>query len=546
MNAHDAKPKTNALPGAPAAGLRTGGFSRGLRVAAAAFLLAEIASPARGQDEKAELSTPDTAMRDVAHQSPVKLWTTAGEPTEAIPIGAAVIRSRFIRINPAALADMKQGRPLMFELFDDLTVVGIANQRRERSSKRFILAGRIGAKAGGSFSLAVNGDVLAGIMLMGELGTYRIRFHPSGLHILQQIETGKLLECTTKADRLVAFPNEPAGGAPRGGCDDGSVIDVLVVYTQAARIEAGGVAAIEAEIDLQVAFNNVSYVNSLVSTQWNLVFAWQLGPEHNNLALFQLQDRNDGIADGVHTLRDGYGADLVALVIDGFIGSAFGLLNLDPESEAFGFSLNGRQAFPLVLSHEIGHNMGCGHALGQGGGPPEGGLLFPFSNGHIFTGNSGAMFATVMAGGGLQHFSNPNVLFDGQPTGIPEGAMGHQGAENARTINLSAFTVSNWRCNDGICEGLALPSNGPDCNDNVVPDACDIALGMSLDCNLNSIPDGCEGGCTLLGDVNPDCFVNGEDIAGYVRVQLGLPPEGGENQGCANLAVATFVTILLD
>ncbi len=43
----------------------------------------------------------------------------------------------------------------------------------------------------------------------------------------------------------------------------------------------------------------------------------------------------------VHTLRDAYGADQVALVNSGSGAVANGLWNLDPESEALAFCVNG-------------------------------------------------------------------------------------------------------------------------------------------------------------------------------------------------------------
>ena len=47
-------------------------------------------------------------------------------------------------------------------------------------------------------------------------------------------------------------------------------------------------------------------------------------------------------------------------------------------------------------------------------------------------------------------------------------------------------------------------------------------------------------------------MVNGADIAGFVRAKLGLPPEGGENQACADNGgsvdedIAAFIDILLN
>lgn len=57
---------------------------------------------------------------------------------------------------------------------------------------------------------------------------------------------------------------------------------------------------------------------------------------------------------------------------------------------------------------------------------------------------------------------------------------------------------------------------------------------------------------TTFGDVNTDTLVNGADIAGFVRAKLGLPPEGGENQACADNGgsveddITDFIDILLN
>lgn len=43
-----------------------------------------------------------------------------------------------------------------------------------------------------------------------------------------------------------------------------------------------------------------------------------------------------------------------------------------------------------------------------------------------------------------------------------------------------------------------------------------------------------QAACSLSGDVNQDGVVNGLDVSGFVRAKLGSPPEGIENQACAN------------
>ncbi|MFH1416817.1 MAG: hypothetical protein ABII12_00810 [Planctomycetota bacterium] len=490
-------------------------------VAMAVLLLAVGVGPVWGQGPVATHPVTKAAARKGARQATAHLWTQADEATEIPPSSKSVVRSRWIRPDPAVLAGLRQGHRVAFDLFDDLSMTGVVTRRRERSSDQFALSGVIDARANCTFSLAFNRDALAGVILMGDAGVYRIRYKPGGLHVLEQVEQSQHFVCETGDVRLRSLPDEPAGrGARDGDCDDGSVIDVLVVYTEAARIAAGGVSAVEAEIDLMVEYNDVSYTNSLIAPQWNLVFVWQLPPGVEP-TLGELTDPDDGVADGVHNLRDAYGADQVALVNGVGGGVANGLWALEPQFEATAFCIAGMSTVPLVLSHEIGHNMGCCHAPGDGGGCDStgagGGLLFPYSNGHRFIGDSSAEWITVMAyppGWALQHFSNPNVQYDGQPTGV--SGDGPLSADNARTINLSAYTVSNWRCNDGICESLDLPSDGPDHNANGVPDDCDIALFIN-----QLLGDDPNPAYVAMYDYHEDGVLNGLDIQPFVDGLVG-------------------------
>ena len=303
----------------------------------------------------------------------------------------------------------------------------------------------------------------------------------------------------------------PAGA---GDCDDGSVIDLLVVYSREARDAAGGTANILAEIDLMVANMNEAMTNSLVEPEMHLVYVRELSTPEGQISLGNLTGRSDGIVDGVHLLRDAYGGDEVAFVKSGGGGVANGLRNLQPEQEANMFCVNGRNSMPFIIAHEVGHNLGCCHARGDGGGCPQGGgLLFPYSNGHRFFGDSGTQWRTVMAyspGVSSALYSNPLVFFDGVATGVPEGE--DDSADNTKTIDLAAFTVANFRCNDGICEGLDLPSDGDDCNDNDVPDQCEIALGLLEDTNDDGIPDTCQ----CVPDIDASGEVDFGDIIGVL------------------------------
>ena len=362
------------------------------------------------------------------------------EADVARDVPGGVIRTGPLQIDPVMLDGVQPGRRLRFELFDDAAFDAVVHNRRDLSPGRFTISGSLAGEPETRFQLAVNRGAVAGILMAGDAGVYRIRSDRAGLPVAQQIDPGVGLSC------IVLDAVGPAALPVGGPCDDGSVIDVLVVYTTAARDEAGGIAAIEAEIDLAIQFNNDAYADSEIALSWNLVHVRQLEAGADP-SLSELADPDDGVVDGVHALRDAYGADAVGCIVDGGGGVAYGLLDLNPGNPEFAFNVSGLNSMPSVLAHEIGHNLGCCHALGDGGGcPAEGGLLFPYSNGHRFFGDSGEQWRTIMAyppGSPAVRFSNPQVLFDGQPTGVPLGDDNE--AYNARTINNRAATVEGFR-----------------------------------------------------------------------------------------------------
>jgi hypothetical protein len=94
--------------------------------------------------------------------------------------------------------------------------------------------------------------------------------------------------------------------------------------------------------------------------------------------------------------------------------------------------------------------MGARHDWGHDG---TNNSPLPFNHGFVRTNPSNATVApwrTIMgvpptnpATGRIQFWSNPNVNFNGDPTGV---ATGSQPANNARTLNTTASTVANFRC----------------------------------------------------------------------------------------------------
>jgi len=80
---------------------------------------------------------------------------------------------------------------------------------------------------------------------------------------------------------------------------------------------------------------------------------------------------------------------------------------------------------------------------------------------------------------------------------------------------------------------FAPPRGSLDCNDNQVPDECDIAFSTSEDCNENGIPDECD----IAANVSLDENENGipDECEGGQRGELGGDFEDPEElmQACA-------------
>jgi hypothetical protein len=105
------------------------------------------------------------------------------------------------------------------------------------------------------------------------------------------------------------------------------------------------------------------------------------------------------------------------------------------------------------FGHELGHNMGLHHnrddAVGTG--------AYSYSYGYRWPG-----YRTVMAyapGTRILHFSNPNVLYLGNPTGVIETSP-NAAAHNALSLNNTRVTVANWRVADTPTLTVVTPNGG--------------------------------------------------------------------------------------
>lgn len=246
---------------------------------------------------------------------------------------------------------------------------------------------------------------------------------------------------------------------------DGNLVDLLVVYPTSVATDAGGAALLEADVIKAVADANLCYRNSLVNLQLRLVHITEVDYTPSGLLgtdLERLEGTTDTHLAAVHTLREQYGADLVALLApdsdSGGLASTMMHPSLDFAEQGFSVSVWDQIGAPsYTLAHEIGHNMGCLHNLEDTSDIDSGYEFKSFSYGKRWI-SSGNGYGTVMSydtepistyPNTIPYFSNPNVSFLGEPT----GNAGTK--DNAQVLNFTTAYVANFR--SAVVQGI-IPS----------------------------------------------------------------------------------------
>jgi hypothetical protein len=233
-----------------------------------------------------------------------------------------------------------------------------------------------------------------------------------------------------------------------------TVVDLLVVYTPAAKGALGGDAQIQSVIQQVVNTTNGALLRSLVPLTIRLVHSEQIaytGSGDLFVDRTRLREPADGFLDSVHALRDTWGADLVSLITDNAPnggGNADLLENLnDQQNPTRAFSamdFTSLQPSNLTMAHELGHNLGGGHERGNPTQPARG--PFTYSYGFRFTGTDGVVYHDIMSydpGLVVPYYANPSVTFAGSPTGSPIGAPDE--ADLYSTFIATAPVVAAYR-----------------------------------------------------------------------------------------------------
>ena len=375
-----------------------------------------------------------------------------------------VVRSRPVAIDRSLLnegADLATGsvvqkKSLSLNLFDNVSFIADLD-RVELNAQGATWVGTLRGIEHSQVVIVVTGDIVAGNITMPD-GRYHIRYAGDQVHEVQKIDPSLFPKDEPSTPIPVLNGPKSALDIPAADvqADDGSIIDVMVVYSATARAGAGGSAAMQALVNLGFAETNQSYQNSGVNQRIRLVHVEEVAYTETGSILDALQcitDTSDGCLDNIHALRNTYRADLVSFWVEegDYCGIANMMNTVSASFESQGFSAVSRSCATGYYSfgHELGHNMGATHDVYV----DSANTPYPYAHGYTYLA-AASPWRTIMAYNDacqdvgkyctrLQYWSNPAILHGGV-------AMGNTQADNHQALNNTAKIVANFRSSVAI------------------------------------------------------------------------------------------------
>jgi hypothetical protein len=326
-----------------------------------------------------------------------------------------------------------------------------------RGARSMVWSGR-GQLDRGNVTLTLHEGLLYG-RIESDSDVYAIRPGPNGRTLVEKINADSFApewghDAATHGHEKVPPPTggdtlqQGSSTAPNATAADGTVQIVLMsVYTPQARSAAGGTTQIQAQIQAAVDQANTAFVNSNMLARYFLAHTEEVA--YNDSGNIETDLNWVTSNSAVASLRNTYSADMVSMITNnggGYCG--IGWVQRNPGSSFAGYAFQVTWLACLsnsTLAHEHGHNMGMEHDPASAGVSPSG-ASYPWSFGHYVNG----AFRTVMSYNvcsiscpRVLHFSNPDVLYNGIPTGILDQR------DNAQTGDSTAPIVANFRAGGG-------------------------------------------------------------------------------------------------
>jgi hypothetical protein len=411
---------------------------------AAALCVAQATSPVEAQD-------PNNLFSDSVGVAAASLQEPAS-------------RSRLVRFDSSRLfaVEDRSGRAtavdrVTLNLFSDVIVTAVLDRVENGADGFRTWLGHPADDDRRLVSLTWRDGVLAGTV-QSQTASYVLRPVGNGLTRIVEVDASAAPQDGEPLTHAAIAPVRPPAVQ-----DDGSTIDVLVLFTRAVRNALGGGVNVAAWVNQQIANANSAFGGSQVVPRLRLVGvrdAEQGGSNDVDTDLDRLTATNDGYFDEIHDVRNAVKADLVHLVVASATG-ACGVAHLmqagqnDVGFGVYAFSVGVYSCdYKFTFAHELGHNMGANHAPGD---PVSATPLAAYAFGYK---DAAGGFRTLMAypceypGSGdavcprVARVSNPLSTLFGRTTGSA-------GQDNARAFNEVRATIANFRTNSpGALPGI--------------------------------------------------------------------------------------------
>jgi len=359
-----------------------------------------------------------------------------------------VIISRNINIH---IPFLKYASKINLNLFPNLHQIASCVRIEHRSDSDFTWFGSVNNSNGVNAIFSVKGQALCGNVIVNNK-TYHIEPLSPPLHRISLPDYSVFPEEHPPVQYATSIDKDVDKNLSSNRGDDGSIIHVMVVYTEKVAIETENINAM---IQLAVDETNVSYENSNIQTKLNLVHTHKVDYVEADIIkdLDRLSSQHDGFMDEVHDLRDLYCADIVVLIEDlnNYCGVSY--LNADSEHAFCVVSKNCATGY-YSFGHEIGHLFGARH------NPESDPTVYPYPYGHGYLNGSG--WRTIMAYNNellcpegfcrrVLYWSNPSFRFQNMYMGS------FSTHNNARLLNETALKLANFRY---FGKGFTINNNG--------------------------------------------------------------------------------------
>lgn len=336
--------------------------------------------------------------------------------------------------------------PLHLNLFDDVAVLATRESVRTDSLGFTSWTGRIAGAPFSTVTISRRADTVSGHI--GFDGRIFV-LEPAGAGLYRIAEVDQTRFPPEMPPLPAPGPPARAGAAEeRGAAQAEPVIDVLVFYTPAVRARLGD-SQLAARIATAMAQLNVALENSQAGGSARIVGTESLALTEDPNIYIDLQ-RFEASA-GVTTRREALGADLVSLIVDDN-PAACGVARVGVSTAAIYSVVSEPCIDNYSFAHEIGHNLGAGHAKvddnGTGGWQP---YSFAFKSP-----NTSPRFRTVMAYDcptsceRVLQFSSPDIRYENKVAGSAT-------EDNARTVREGLPLVESFRPSKVVTEPPSAP-----------------------------------------------------------------------------------------